>query len=65
MMKQAVKSSTIPERSGRMKNNKSKNKNQIKPKENKPTTNRTLQVLIIIFSIILILSMVLSLTSNF
>ncbi|HZJ22622.1 MAG TPA: hypothetical protein VFD54_04885 [Anaerolineales bacterium] len=48
-----------------MKNNKSKNKNQIKPKENKPTTNRALQVLIIIFSIILILSMVLSLTATF
>jgi len=48
-----------------MKNNKSKNKNQIKPKENKPTTNRVLQVLIVIFSIILILSMVLSLTATF
>ena len=48
-----------------MKNNKSKNKNQIKPKEIKPTPNRMLQVLIVIFSIILILSMVLSLTSTF
>ena len=48
-----------------MANNRSKNKNQAKPKENKVSSNRAAQILFIIFSIILILSMVLSLTTSF
>jgi hypothetical protein len=48
-----------------MANSKFKNKNQIKPKDKKTAPNRAIQIMFIIFSIILVLSIVLSLTINF
>jgi hypothetical protein len=48
-----------------MANKKSKNKIQPKPKETRPTTNRILQIVFIIFSILIVLSMVLAATATF
>jgi len=48
-----------------MANKKSKNRIQTKHKENKPTTNRALQIMFIVFSILIVLSMVLAATANF
>ncbi len=48
-----------------MANRKSKNKIQTKPKESEPGTNRLLRIVVIIFSILIVLSMVLAAVATF
>jgi FtsH-binding integral membrane protein len=48
-----------------MANRKTRNKIQTKPKESKSTANRVMQIVFVIFSILIVLSMVLAATATF